>query len=149
MSKHLFFYKYCMHRPSLSPLPSIFIPSPLSPLLTSPPLSPLSFPPLPSLPSPPLPSLHSALPVIQATTPVYTEDRTAHLSCSVNTSATLWWTFANNTVIPNRGRYSIVVTKRNTTLVIDMVTAQDTGEYVCRAGNSVGSDQTTVDLEGE
>ena len=37
----------------------------------------------------------------------------------------------------------------NITLVIDTVTAQDAGEYICRAGNSVGSDQTTVVLEGE
>ena len=40
-------------------------------------------------------------------------------------------------------------TKRNITLIIDTVTAQDAGEYVCRAANSVGSDHTTVVLKGE
>ena len=145
--------------PSPPPLPSHPLSSFLSPLLPSPlsSLTPLSLPSLPSpLSSPPLPfplpSLHSAQPVIRATTPLYAENgKTAHLSCSVNTSATLRWIFVNSTVIPSRGRYSIVVTEtgRNITLAIDTVMAQDAGEYVCRAGNSVGSDQTTVVLQSE
>ena len=56
------------------------------------------------------------------------------------------WTFANGTGITSRGRYTVENDGRNFTLVIAMVTSQDAGEYICKAGNVAGSDDFPVVL---
>ena len=107
--------------------------------------SDLLFHPLSSPPSP-----HPASPIIEADTPVHAEvGSTAHLYCSVNTTATLWWTFPDGTAIPYGEKYTTVMGTRSITLVIAMVTSQDDGEYVCNAGNTLGVQLASVFLRGE